>query len=141
MTHFLGSWCLANTVEVEARDRLLITLAGILPDFDGLGALVDPHIGEAPPQRGLCRGPHPCVQRMRFLPLGDAVLQEGVAVGTPRSSALSKAVLDPRGGSGGLRRSATLAHAGRTQGQWSRQHSARVQGRTRLWGAIDQRTA
>jgi hypothetical protein len=41
LTHFLGAWCLANSVEVEARDRALITLAGILPDFDGLGAVVD----------------------------------------------------------------------------------------------------
>ena len=38
-THFFASWCLANTGDFEQRDRMLITLAGVIPDADGLGAV------------------------------------------------------------------------------------------------------
>lgn len=42
ITHFLSGWALANTVPfLTARDRGLITLAGVLPDIDGLGAIPD----------------------------------------------------------------------------------------------------
>ena len=38
ITHFLLSWCVANTVRNSTkRDRAFITVAGIAPDFDGLG--------------------------------------------------------------------------------------------------------
>jgi len=37
VTHFLASWCLAASAPLERRDRLLVTLAGVAPDFDGLG--------------------------------------------------------------------------------------------------------
>ena len=38
-THFFASWCLANTGDFEQRDRMLITLAGVAPDIDGLGGI------------------------------------------------------------------------------------------------------
>jgi len=38
VTHFLLSWCIANTLpESSRRDRAIITVAGIAPDFDGFG--------------------------------------------------------------------------------------------------------
>ena len=39
-THFFASWCFANTGDFEQRDRMLITLAGVAPDIDGLGGIV-----------------------------------------------------------------------------------------------------
>jgi inner membrane protein len=40
ITHFLTGWALANTVpSLTARDRALITFAGVVPDIDGLGAI------------------------------------------------------------------------------------------------------
>jgi hypothetical protein len=36
-THFLVSWLVANTAHLERRDRIVVTLAGIAPDLDGLG--------------------------------------------------------------------------------------------------------
>lgn len=41
ITHFLVGWCLANSAQIESRDRAWVTLAGVLPDLDGLGAVVD----------------------------------------------------------------------------------------------------
>lgn len=42
VTHFLSGWVLANTVpSLSTRDRALITLAGVVPDIDGLGAIPD----------------------------------------------------------------------------------------------------
>lgn len=41
VTHFLAGWAVANTAELNPRERLLVTLAGVLPDVDGLGLLVD----------------------------------------------------------------------------------------------------
>ncbi|MGD9137735.1 MAG: metal-dependent hydrolase [Desulfobacterales bacterium] len=37
VSHLLISWVAANTVDLSARDRALITLAGVAPDIDGLG--------------------------------------------------------------------------------------------------------
>lgn len=38
VTHFLTGWALANTVpSLTPRDRAIITLAGVVPDIDGLG--------------------------------------------------------------------------------------------------------
>ncbi len=37
VTHFLTGWAAANTVTLGRRDRLLVTLSGIAPDFDALG--------------------------------------------------------------------------------------------------------
>lgn len=41
VTHFLTGWVLANTVALPRRDRALVTLAGVMPDVDGLGAIPD----------------------------------------------------------------------------------------------------
>lgn len=41
IAHFVGSWLVATAVVNNPRDRRLVTLAGILPDADGLGIVVD----------------------------------------------------------------------------------------------------
>ena len=41
ITHFLASWTAAANVVPDRRDQSLITWAGVLPDVDGLGAVVD----------------------------------------------------------------------------------------------------
>lgn len=38
-THFLTGWLIANVDHLERRDRALVTLAGVIPDADGLGIL------------------------------------------------------------------------------------------------------
>jgi hypothetical protein len=40
-THFLASWFAADTVCSSKRDRILVTIAGVFPDLDGLGAVPD----------------------------------------------------------------------------------------------------
>ena len=39
VTHFLAGWAAANTVTLGRRDRLIVTLSGIAPDFDALGII------------------------------------------------------------------------------------------------------
>ena len=41
VTHFLLSWLVANTAELDPRDRALVTAAGVIPDIDGLGVMAD----------------------------------------------------------------------------------------------------
>ena len=41
VTHFIGSWLIASVVTDNPRDRKLVTLAGVLPDADGLGVVAD----------------------------------------------------------------------------------------------------
>lgn len=41
ITHFLGSWLIASATTNNSRDRKLVTLAGVLPDADGLGVIAD----------------------------------------------------------------------------------------------------
>lgn len=41
IAHFIGSWLVAAAATNNPRDRRLITLAGVLPDLDGLGMVVD----------------------------------------------------------------------------------------------------
>lgn len=41
ITHLLASWLIAAHVTNEQRDVRLITLAGVLPDLDGLGVVAD----------------------------------------------------------------------------------------------------
>ena len=41
ITHFIGSWLVAAAVADNPRDRRLVTLAGVVPDADGLGMVVD----------------------------------------------------------------------------------------------------
>jgi inner membrane protein len=38
-THFLTGWLIANADHLERRDSALVTLAGVIPDADGLGIL------------------------------------------------------------------------------------------------------
>lgn len=39
ITHFLVSWGVANAGALERRDRAIVTVAGVAPDLDGLGAI------------------------------------------------------------------------------------------------------
>ncbi len=41
LTHLLGSWVIAAHTSNNPRDCRLVTLAGILPDLDGLGLILD----------------------------------------------------------------------------------------------------
>jgi inner membrane protein len=41
ITHFLLSWSTASAFKVTKRDRMLTTLAGTIPDMDGIGLLWD----------------------------------------------------------------------------------------------------
>jgi hypothetical protein len=41
ITHLVGSWLIASVVTNNPRDRKLVTLAGVLPDVDGLGVILD----------------------------------------------------------------------------------------------------
>lgn len=41
VTHFIGSWLVASAAVKDPRDRRLVTFAGIIPDADGLGMVVD----------------------------------------------------------------------------------------------------
>lgn len=39
ITHFLVSWVVANSATLDRRERAIVTLAGVTPDLDGLGAI------------------------------------------------------------------------------------------------------
>lgn len=41
VTHFLLGWSTASTFALGKRDRMLVTLAGTIPDIDGIGLLWD----------------------------------------------------------------------------------------------------
>jgi len=41
ITHFLVSWSVANLGRLNRKDRLLVTVSGIVADVDGLGIVVD----------------------------------------------------------------------------------------------------
>lgn len=41
VTHFLAGWALANTAKLNPRERMLVTVAGVIPDVDGFGIVVD----------------------------------------------------------------------------------------------------
>lgn len=41
VTHALASWAVAAETQLTRRDRALVTWAGVAPDLDGLGLLVD----------------------------------------------------------------------------------------------------
>jgi hypothetical protein len=41
-THFLTGWVIANSASaLDARERAIVTVAGIVPDIDGLGAVAE----------------------------------------------------------------------------------------------------
>jgi len=39
--HFLISWAVANTAKLSRRDRLLVSLGGVVPDLDGAGLIAE----------------------------------------------------------------------------------------------------
>jgi inner membrane protein len=41
ITHFLTGWAVAHTAELNPRERMLVAVAGVIPDFDGFGLVVD----------------------------------------------------------------------------------------------------
>jgi len=41
LTHLVGSWLVAVATTNNPRDRKLVTIAGVLPDADGLGVMAD----------------------------------------------------------------------------------------------------
>ena len=41
LTHFLTGWVFANTANLNRRDRAVVTLAGVIPDVDGLGIVAE----------------------------------------------------------------------------------------------------
>lgn len=41
MTHLLASWSVAGTANLSTRERALVTIAGIAPDIDGAGLILD----------------------------------------------------------------------------------------------------
>ena len=41
ISHFVGSWLIAAVTTDNLRDRKLVTLAGVIPDVDGMGILID----------------------------------------------------------------------------------------------------
>jgi len=41
LTHLVGSWLVAVVTTTNPRDRKLVTIAGVLPDADGLGVVAD----------------------------------------------------------------------------------------------------
>ncbi len=41
VTHLLISWGAAHAVPMSTRDRILVTLAGVLPDVDAFGLVID----------------------------------------------------------------------------------------------------
>ncbi len=49
-THFLAGWLLAQAPRLDRRDRILVTLAAVIPDVDGLGIV---------PEILTRNGPHP----------------------------------------------------------------------------------
>ncbi len=41
VSHLLTGWVVANKADLNARDRALVTLAGVAPDIDGLGFIAE----------------------------------------------------------------------------------------------------
>ncbi|MBI3329122.1 MAG: metal-dependent hydrolase [Nitrospinae bacterium] len=41
VTHVLLSWLVANTAPLTRRERVVVTVAGAIPDFDGLGFIAE----------------------------------------------------------------------------------------------------
>ena len=48
LTHCFAGWVVASACGVKSRrDRALITIAGVIPDIDGLGIVVDRFVGDS----------------------------------------------------------------------------------------------
>jgi len=41
VSHFLISWSVASCFKISRKDRILVTIAGVIPDIDGLGLAYD----------------------------------------------------------------------------------------------------
>ena len=41
VTHLLAGWAVASTAELTRRDRALVTIAGVIPDVDGVGMVAE----------------------------------------------------------------------------------------------------
>lgn len=41
ITHFLAGWAVAQAAQLKARERAAVAIAGVIPDIDGLGVVVD----------------------------------------------------------------------------------------------------
>ena len=41
VTHFLAGWLVANSANLNRRDRALVTIAGVIPDLDGVGIVAE----------------------------------------------------------------------------------------------------
>ncbi len=41
VTHLLISWTAANSFKLSRRERIIVTVSGVIPDIDGLGLIVD----------------------------------------------------------------------------------------------------
>jgi inner membrane protein len=41
ITHFLAGWAVANAAKLNKRERMLVALAGVAPDVDGIGVVWD----------------------------------------------------------------------------------------------------
>jgi hypothetical protein len=41
ISHLLTGWVAANTADLTTRDRVVVTLAGVAPDIDGLGIVAE----------------------------------------------------------------------------------------------------
>lgn len=41
ITHFLAGWAVTHTAKLNPRERMLVSIAGIIPDLDGFGIVVD----------------------------------------------------------------------------------------------------
>jgi inner membrane protein len=41
VTHLLIGWLVANTGRLERKERFMVTIAGVIPDIDALGGVVE----------------------------------------------------------------------------------------------------
>ena len=41
VTHLLTGWVVANTAHVDRKDRLIVTIAGVIPDVDAAGIIAE----------------------------------------------------------------------------------------------------
>jgi hypothetical protein len=41
VTHFMAGWIVANSCDLNRRDRAIVTVAGVVPDLDSLGIIAD----------------------------------------------------------------------------------------------------
>src|ERR1700730_10467437 len=90
VTHFLTGWVLANSASLSRRERTLVTLAGVVPDIDGL-EIGDAHL------TGTSRHPLECFatypHALHSLPFAVVVAAASFAFATQRWKTASMAFL------------------------------------------------